>query len=609
MTTGPVSAAEAAVAERSSRRTALVFGSTGFIGRWLVVELVAQGVPVIAAVRTQASGETLRRWLGAHGVETGVEFIEADFQAADLGVDDAALAGTTEIHNLAGAFRFGMPEQEAYDGNVVTGRRIVELAARLPRRPRVVHVSGYRVGSHGDTVLTGEARAAAYRRLGAYEASKIEADGVVKQTATELGVPYTIVNPSTVSGHSGTGESEQQIGLAATVRDLWQGRLAALPGNAETFVPVVTIDYLAKFMAPVPTLDETRGKSYWVLDDDTPGLREMLTLIGRHYRVREPRLSLPVGVIRKLPRGLTKVDPETLSFLDSARYPTAEAQELAVRHGLVQPETVPALLRWADYLAAHRFGAVRPGDPVRRFIDVAGTRTFSLGNPDADTVVLPPLPLNADSWAEIANAFPDDLQVVDLPGLGLSSGDVSNWTRWPEDLLAHRPNVHLIGHSIGAAYALEYAASYPDKLNRLTLVAPAFLQPRAGALARSRLVATLWLRRTSPESLAARLLGDKDLAPKLTSSVQDLRRPTTARRIANLLHHGANPTRRAALAQTLAAYPGRVHLITGEQDPLTPAATAAFQNTLTTIPNAGHYPQLTHPTELLRHLTSATAAL
>ncbi|GAA1592638.1 hypothetical protein GCM10009804_56360 [Kribbella hippodromi] len=588
-----------------TRRTALVFGSTGFIGRWLVIELVAQGVPVIAAVRTRSAGEKLRLWLSAHGVENGVEFIEADFAAADLGMDDAALAGTTEIHNLAGAFRFGMPEQEAYDGNVVTARRIVELAARLPLRPHVVHVSGYRVGSHGDAVLTGAARAAAYERLGAYEASKIEADGVVKQTAGELGVAYTIVNPSTVSGHSVTGESEQQIGLAATIRDLWQGTLAALPGNAETFVPVVTVDYLAKFMALVPTVDEARGKSYWVLDDHTPRLRELLTLIGKHYRVRGPRLSLPVGVIRKLPRRVTQVDPETLSFLDSARYPTAEAEALADQHGLVQPATIPSLLRWADHLAAHRFGAVRLSDQRRGFIDVGGTRTFSLGNPDADTVVLPPLPLNADSWSEIANAFPTDLQVVDLPGLGMSSGNTTHWTSWLEALLERRPNVHLIGHSIGAAYALEYAANHPDKLSRLTLVAPAFLQPRAGALARSRLLATLWLRHTTPESLAARLLGDKALAPKLTTSIQDLHRPTTARRVATLLHQGAHPPRRTALIQTLTTYPTKLHIITGEQDPLTPEAQSTFPHT--TIPNAGHYPHLTHPTELLTLLTQARA--
>ena len=49
-------------------RTPLVFGATGFIGRWLVKELLAQGVPTTAAVRSSASAGRLAAWLEDHGV-------------------------------------------------------------------------------------------------------------------------------------------------------------------------------------------------------------------------------------------------------------------------------------------------------------------------------------------------------------------------------------------------------------------------------------------------------------------------------------------------------------------------------------------------------------
>ena len=552
-------------------RTALVFGATGFIGRWLVRELASQGAQVVAAVRT--SGAELQEW------PSGVKLVKVDFAASDLGLDEAALAGVTEIHNLAGAYRFGMSKQEAYDGNVVTARRIVELAARLPLRPRLVHVSGYRVGSHDS--LPDDA----YRRLGAYEASKIEADGVVKQTAAALAVPFTIVNPSTVSGHSATGESEQQLGLAASLRELWNGELVALPRNA--FVPVVTVDHLARFMALVATLDEADGQSYWVLDDNTPPLRELLQLVARHYDVPVPRLAVPVSVIQRLPRKLTQVDPETISLLDNSRYPTAAADSLAERHGLAQPETVPALLRWADHLAAHRFGAVRPGHQTRQFLNVAGTRTFSIGDPEADTVVLPPLPLNADTWAT------PGMQVVDLPGTGMSSGDESTWLTWLTALLQDRPDVHLIGHSVGAALAVEYAATH--KVGRLTLVAPAFLQPRPGLLNRSALVTALWFRHAGAAAMARRLLGNE--SSDLTLAAQDLRRPGVARRAGRLIRRGADPARRTTLKRALSNYPGDVHVIVGEHDPLVPDSLPGNVR-VTVIDGAGHYPQLTHPTQL-----------
>ncbi len=46
-------------------------------------------------------------------------------------------------------------------------------------------------------------------------------------------------------GDSATGESDQHIGLASTVEQIWNDTAAALPGNESTFLPIVTVDYLA----------------------------------------------------------------------------------------------------------------------------------------------------------------------------------------------------------------------------------------------------------------------------------------------------------------------------------------------------------------------------
>jgi nucleoside-diphosphate-sugar epimerase len=342
-------------------RRALVFGASGLIGRWLVLELLDQGIDVVAAVRSEVSGTTLQQWLDEHRARGPAPLLLVDFERDDLGVDpaDAALAEVTEVYNLAGAYRFGMTAEEARHANVDGARRVVELAARLGGLTRLVHLSGYRVGAHPGTAgaWDQERRAAAYARFGAYEASKLESDAVVRARAAELGVALTIVNPATVIGHSVTGESDQRVGLATSVLDLAAGRLTALPGNRSTFVPVVTVDYLATFMALLAPLPETAGQAYWVLDDATPPLPELLTLIGRHLGVRVPTLRVPIWLVRRLPARISRADPETLSFLSSDCYPTAPARELAERHGLTFPPVTEALTRWADHL-------VRPVGPV-----------------------------------------------------------------------------------------------------------------------------------------------------------------------------------------------------------------------------------------------------
>lgn len=593
-------------------RRALVFGATGFLGRWLIVELAAQGIPVTAAVRSADSADQLSVWLGIHGVTGGVASVMVDFASEDLGLaaDSPALRGVTEIYNLAGAFRFGMSVDEAFRGNVTSARRIVLLAARLPESPRLVHVSGYRVGSNG---APPEARSAeAYSRLGAYEASKIEADGVVQTTATSAGVAFTIINPSTVSGVSATGESDQLVGLASNLRDLWHGRLAALPGNGDTFVPVVTVDHLARFMALVPTVPEAAGQSYWVLDDGTPPLPDLLEAVADHYQVHVPRLRVPVGLVKRLPSRLTKADPETLSFLSSERYPTAPAHELAAAHGLEQPDTLQSILRWADHLAAHRFGQSRVGSD-RGFASYAGVHTFGLGDAAGRTLVLPALPVNADTWAEAAVTMSEPARVLDLPGLGMSAGDERQWATWLAAVTAGRDGLHLVGHSVGAAAAVEFASAHPDQVNQLTLVAPAFLQPSPSLLTRLVPLTAVYLRFVTASSLSRTLLGSEEFADALESSVIDLRRRGVARRIARLLARGARRRTRRALRQRLLAFTGEVHIVVGEHDVLSPEALSSLaalgdRHRVTTIPGAGHYPQLTHPGELVDAIETTIAS-
>ncbi|SHN74103.1 alpha/beta fold hydrolase [Cryptosporangium aurantiacum] len=561
----------------SADRHALVFGATGLVGRHVVLALGRDGVRVSTAGRSAASSARLAGWLAEHDHSPAPRDLRVDF--TDPRLVDGDCDDVTEIYQCAGAYRFGMSADEARRANVESVRAVVEFAARLPRLRRVVHVSGYRVGGQDNLDLP-----TAYRTLGAYEASKLEGDAVFRATAEQHGVPWTVVNPATV-----IGESDQYLGLAATLRGLWWGAVPASPGNARTFVPVVAADHLARFMTLLPTDADAEGAAYWLLDDATPALPDLLKLVAEHYRVAAPRVRIPVAVLRRLPRRFTRADPETLSFLSADRYPTDSARAFAARHGLTEPDTVPTILGWADHLAAHRFGGAPPAN--RRFTAPGGVRTFELGDPGAPTVVLPGLPLNADTWAP-AVAELGDARAVDLPGLGLSPGSEADWPALLAALVTGEGVRHLVGHSIGAAAAVEAAAAHPDAVEQLTLVAPFFLQASSGAAVTSRR-----LRRVTPEQLSERLTGSTALAATLRSSVEDLRR-SSAPTVARLLASSARPERRAELREALKSYPGRVHLIVGAEDPLgfDPPPRAV----VTILDGAGHHPQLTHPDAVAR---------
>jgi dihydroflavonol-4-reductase len=342
----------------STQRTALVFGATGFIGRWLTAQLLGERMEVVAAVRSATSAERLLDWLIDHRVDTHMVRVSVIDDSDPLFGMSASVGDVTEVYNVAGAYAFGMTMRDARASNVLFADRVVKFAASLPALIRLVHLSGYRVGGQDPRLVpwADDRRNALYSRLGAYEASKREGDAVVRARAIELGVPLTIVNPSSVIGHSETGESMPQLGLAVMLKDLWSGKLAALPGDARTWVPVIAVDHLARMIALMPKLSETVGRDYWLLDDDTPSLHDLIRLVASHWNVKAPRFRLPVSIIRRLPSAVTRADPETLGFLSPDRYPTHSALALAESAGIRPPKARETLLRWADALAADRFG-------------------------------------------------------------------------------------------------------------------------------------------------------------------------------------------------------------------------------------------------------------
>ncbi|MGB3484948.1 MAG: alpha/beta fold hydrolase [Mycobacterium sp.] len=590
-------------------RHALVFGASGLVGRHLVLALAEAGADVTVAVRSPESGARVEQWLREHGLTRSISTTIVDFGSAQVVAGGAsAFTHVTEIHNCAGSYRFGMTAQEARSANVGIVEKLIDFAADLPDLQRVVHVSGYRVGGQDPSSVPWpeDHRNAMYEGLGAYEASKVESDAIFQAQANERGVPWTIVNPSSVIGDSATGESDQHIGLASTIGQIWDGAAAALPGDGSTSLPVVTVDYLAAFMAAAAIDPAAAGKSYWVLDDDTPPLADLLTHVGQHLGAKVPRLRIPVGVIKRLPARISKVDPETLAFLSADRYPTESAIELAERHGIQMPDVLVSLERWADHLTAHRFGAAAADG--RRFFNAGGLRTFELGVPGSNRVILPGLPVNADTWAEVASGI--GARVIDLPGLGLSGGTgIEDWEQWLPAVLAGNAT-DLIGHSLGAAAAVVAADRFPGQVDSLTLIAPFFLQAPMGTSARVRPLACTYLRHTNSVRLSRQLTGSDVSASALESTVSDLKR-SSATRAAEQLARAGSKQWRAELQEALERFNGRVRIITGSNDPLTAAAAEQLERLpnveLMSVPEAGHHPQLSHSADLVDLLKESLA--
>ncbi|MBL1079216.1 SDR family oxidoreductase [Nocardia sp. 2] len=321
----------------------IVLGAAGFIGRSVVAELLRDGRAVVAGVRA-GGRDRLESWLADQGVDRTRLHIEiVDIAQPNLGLT-AEFDGIRDVYNAAALMRFGLDAAQARRVNLTGALEVVRWASRQPELRRLVHITGYR--STVDDGLEGD-----YRN-GAYGASKVEADAAVRALAAELGVPLTIANPASVIGPG------QYFGLSDLLHNLWLRKLPVLPGNRDTFVPVVGIDYVARFLARVTALPGTAGQAYTLLDPATPNLPELIRLVAAHLGVPAPRLTVPVSIIRVLPRAVTKADPESLVFLAGDRYDTSAADAVAAEVGVAHEPVGDLLRAYADGIVATRNGTV-----------------------------------------------------------------------------------------------------------------------------------------------------------------------------------------------------------------------------------------------------------
>lgn len=340
----------------------VVTGATGYIGRWLISELTSGHRDVVALVRNGAPrAAELRAFVASHGGDPErLTVLDADLARPDLGLPSDIGPVATVIH-LAAHMAFGLDVAQARASNVQSTVHVAQWASRQRSLARVVLLGGYRMTRPDPAMraferpLNERETLALYRGRGAYEVSKHEAYWTFRRIARERSLPWTVVHPSSVIGDSRTGETIQRMGLGDTLRDLHRGRMPAMVGPADAFVPVVTVDHLARVLATVDARAQTLERELTVLASDTPPLRALLARLASRMNVKAPRLSLPLGLVRALPRRISGVEPEALDFIATDRYDTREADAHVQAMGITLPDTLESLDRWCDFLVAHDF--------------------------------------------------------------------------------------------------------------------------------------------------------------------------------------------------------------------------------------------------------------
>jgi len=259
----------------------LVTGATGFIGSYLVPQLLDEGIPVRVLVRNPR--------LLPPAVRARVEVFVADLRDRDAMC--RAIEGTDTILHLAACARAWMRDREAYGAiNVCAVESLLE-AARCADVRRFVHVS---------TILTlppfrpapirGEAL-----RPSPYERTKREGEQLVEQYAAS-GRHAVIVHPTRVYG---PGPLTDANGVTRAAALYLQGRLRVRLSDGGVQANYVYVDDVATGIRLAA--ERARPGTHYVLGGENASFEQFLDLVaeigGVHRRTvpLAPALALAVG--------------------------------------------------------------------------------------------------------------------------------------------------------------------------------------------------------------------------------------------------------------------------------------------------------------------------
>lgn len=260
-------------ASEAAPRTVLLTGATGFLGAFLLQELLlrtdARVRCLVRAASAEAGVERIRRNLASYGLwddafATRVEAVPGDLDQDGLGLDDAARASLRDvdaIYHCAARISWLMPYRLLRASNVLGMKRLVELALALGG-PTLNVISS--LGStfvrpfHDEPMVrwiqdqTGLGTESIFELPLGYMETKWVVDRLADE-ARSHGLVVNRYNPGLICGHSQTGIdslSDSQFVFALIKGSAQLGRVP--DGHGWRFCPVdvVARDVVATSLLP-----------------------------------------------------------------------------------------------------------------------------------------------------------------------------------------------------------------------------------------------------------------------------------------------------------------------------------------------------------------------
>jgi short-subunit dehydrogenase len=289
-----------------------ITGATGFLGRYLVRELLARGADgsIFVLVRgpSRAKLEQLKQWWGEGAAS--VIAIDGDLSAPALGVsaaDRAWLRGrVTHFFHLAALYDIEAGAEALQLANVAGTRHALELAQELGvscfHHCSSIAAAGSYPGTFTEDMFE-EAGALEHP----YLRTKHDAEALVRK---QRRVPWRIYRPGMIVGDSRSGHISKADGpyyFFKALQILRRNLPAWFPtiGLEGGYVNLVPVDYVAAAMVHLSQVKEQDGQCFHLTDPQPRHAGEVLNLFARAGHAPTMGLRLDSELLQVVPGAVT----------------------------------------------------------------------------------------------------------------------------------------------------------------------------------------------------------------------------------------------------------------------------------------------------------------
>ncbi|OKP75886.1 nonribosomal peptide synthetase MxaA [Paenibacillus sp. P3E] len=479
-------------------RTIFLTGGTGFIGRQLVEELLKEDVMIFLLVRSKSKATRAFQEKGILN-EAALHFIEGDLTKTDLGLSDEdkdRVSNTDVIIHAGGQMDIQATQQEATSVFLNGAKHISEFAKsihQLKGLQQFIHVVGYMSpfdDNNSKVAIDVFKEGHDYLKIkNPYEKTKFLADLYIRQQASAIGYPLSVINPPTVVGSSKTGSTEQTAGLGLLVASMRRGLMPFIPGGKGYKLPLISNDELAKFIVQVFKLEQSSIQTYTLVQDNQldPDISELLEVMSESMNMAAPKISVPIRFVKALMKSgiskITQIPSDGLNFITNRKFPNDSSKKVMGEDWFNKTGVMnffPVVVADLDYRLMnqndqhnHAFERTLIGNTVIYQIQGEGKPFILLHGLLSDGEDLFPLGL------ELHEKTGQPVWIPDLPGLGRSpfkreKNLLDLYLNLVKELLGKAADgAHWIGHSFGAIILLEaLVREYINMKNTITLLQP-----------------------------------------------------------------------------------------------------------------------------------------